>query len=146
MNNNLYQRDFYAWTYKNAELLKRQAFDQIDVEHIIEELESMGRAEKREIISRLSILIAHLLKWEYQPERRSKSWELTIIEQRSEIIELLEDSPSLKMLLEQDLHKAYTKAVLLAARETGISRDKFNTQPLTLNQYLDNNFIPDKSK
>ena len=84
----LYDKDFYQWTLYNAELLRQGKITEIDIQNIAEELESMGKSQKRELISRLAVLIMHLLKWQYQPEKRSHSWIETINEQRRQIVEL----------------------------------------------------------
>ena len=91
-----YDTDFYSWTQQQANLLKTGRFLDADLENIIEEIESMGRSEKRELESRLTVLLQHLLKWQYQPERRGKSWELTIRNQRRAIALHLKKVPSLK--------------------------------------------------
>ena len=83
-----YEEDFYAWTTHNVKLLREGKLSEIDVEHIAEEIESMGKSEKRELLSRLAVLMAHLLKWKFQPARRSKSWALTIKNQRIELDDL----------------------------------------------------------
>jgi len=93
----LYDSDFYQWTQENAQLLKAGRFLEADIENIVEELESMGRSERRAFISRLAVLIAHLMKWEYQPKIRSKSWQYTIRAQRSQVRDLLKDNPSFKL-------------------------------------------------
>ena len=91
-----YNKDFYAWLMKNASLLRQHKFSEVDIEHIAEELESMGKSEKRELTSRLTVLLAYLLKWKFQPALRSGSWKNTMLTQRIDILELLENSPSLK--------------------------------------------------
>jgi hypothetical protein len=118
--NNLYEKDFYLWTQITAEQLKKNKFTEIDLTNLIEEIESMGRSEKRELKSRLIVLLMHLLKWHYQPEKRSESWRSTITEQRICIEGLLEDSPSLKPLLSEVFEDCYQKARLKASDETGI--------------------------
>lgn len=123
--NATYEKDFYAWLLKSAELLRRGKFSELDVEQIAEELEGMARSDKRQLINRLAVLLAHLLKWQYQPEKRSKSWERTIREQRKRISLLLEESPSLKSEIDQKLSDAYEIAVLSAANETGLDDDRF---------------------
>lgn len=123
--NATYEKDFYAWLLKSAELLRRGKFSELDVEQIAEELEGMARSDKRQLINRLAVLLAHLLKWQYQPEKRSKSWERTIREQRKRISLLLEESPSLKSEIDQRLSDAYEIAVLSAANETGLDDDHF---------------------
>lgn len=121
----LYERDFHAWTQQQAALLRAGKLDEADIIHLAEEVESMGRCEKRELISRLSILLMHLLKWEYQPERRGTSWEATIAVQRDDLADLLADNPSLRAGLEVALEDAYRKAVLLAVAETGLPKGRF---------------------
>jgi hypothetical protein len=79
---NLYNQDFYRLTHEQADLMKSGALSQLDIPNLIEEIESMGKTQKHELINRLAVLLMHLLKWDYQPERRGRSWELTIKEQR----------------------------------------------------------------
>lgn len=140
----LYEQDFYAWTMKNAELIRQGRFPEIDLEHVAEELESMGRSEKRELISRLAVLLAHLLKWHFQPSQRGRSWQLTIEEQRRRTRRVMRDNPSLKSMLDEVLTEAYGDAVIRAAKETGLDKLAFpETCPFTLEQVLDENFWPD---
>lgn len=139
-----YETDYYSWLMKNAGLLREKRLDEIDTANIAEELEAMGRNEKRELIHRMSILIAHLLKWKYQAVCRSRSWKNTIRIQRMDIKDLLEDSPSLRRDMETKLVKAYEKAGLKAEDETGIDRDQFPANcPFTLAEILDDGFLPD---
>lgn len=141
--NQTYEKDFYAWTLHNAELIHEGRFSEVDFQHIAEELESMGRSDKRALINRFAILLAHLLKWQFQPDRRSNSWKYTIEEQRFEVLELLEDSPSLNHELENKLSHAYEKALLIAAKETGMSLSTFPQQcPFSLKKALDKSFYP----
>ncbi|MCD6295452.1 MAG: DUF29 domain-containing protein [Deltaproteobacteria bacterium] len=121
----LYNSDFHAWTQEQAALLKSGRLSDVDINNLIEEIESMGKNERRELKSRLVILIMHLLKWQMQPERQSNSWKATIETQRFQILELLEDSPSLKRELEAFVNAAYPKAKRLAILETGLIRDSF---------------------
>ncbi len=121
----LYEKDFYAWTQKQAALLRAGKLSEIDIAHLAEEIDSMGRSEKRELISRLTILLLHLLKWDYQPERRGTSWEATIAVQRDDIADLLTDNSSLRAGLDAALGAAYRKAVLMAVAETGLARGRF---------------------
>lgn len=90
----LYDRDFFAWSLEQAKLLRARKLAEADIEHIAEEIDSMGRTEKRELISRLSVLLLHLLKWRYQPEKRSLSWEASIRVQRNRLADHLDDNPS----------------------------------------------------
>ncbi len=94
MDRVLYQADYYGWLQENAQLIREKRFSELDVDNIIEELESMGKSEKRELSNRLTVLLMHLLKWQYQSVKRSTSWRNTIAVQRIDIRELLEDSPS----------------------------------------------------
>lgn len=120
-----YQTDYYGWTVEQAELLKARDWQDIDIENLIEEVESMGRSEKRALESRLIVLITHLLKWQYQPVRRSTSWELTIKEQRLRISKILRDNPSLKRELDVCFLDIYPFAVIQAVKETGIEEKNF---------------------
>src|SRR5580698_11209673 len=107
-----HDRDFYAWANKQAALLRAGKLDEADFEHIAEEIESMGRTEKRELVSRLSVLLLHLLKWRFQPEKRGPSWEASIRVQRNRLADHLDDNPSLKPLLPKALASAYRDASL----------------------------------
>ncbi len=121
----LYETDFYTWVNRQAQHLRAGAYDRIDVHNLIEELESMGVREKKELRNRLRVLLMHLLKWTYQPERRTRSWELTIGHQRDEIAVHLEDNPGLKPLIPETLATAYRLARSEAARETGKPQSQF---------------------
>jgi len=125
---NLYETDFYAWTQKQVELLRQRDLNNLDIENLIEEIDSLGKQERRELVNRLIVLIAHLLKWEYQTDYRSRSWYLTIREQRCAIAKLLKDSPSLKPYLPEAIEEAYERAVILAAKETGMKLRDFPTE------------------
>ena len=96
---NLYERDFYAWTREQAELLRAGKISEADLENIAEEIDSMGKTEKRELISRLTILLLHLAKWRFQQGLRGRSWRLSIEGQRLDIADLIDDNPSLKPYL-----------------------------------------------
>src|SRR5271165_2116939 len=139
----LYDRDFYAWSRQQTELLRAGKLAQADIEHIAEEIDSMGRTEKRELISRLSVLLLHLLKWRYQPDKRSPSWEASIRVQRNRLADHLDDNPSLKPLLPQALASAYRDAALEAVAETGLARSTFPEACLwTVEQLFDGGFWP----
>jgi hypothetical protein len=120
-----YEKDFYAWTVHNAKLLREGKLSEVDIENIAEEIESMGKSEKRELINRLAILIAHLLRWKFQPGKRGNSWKYTIKEQRLRLSKLIEESPSLKYELEKRIDEAYEDAYYLALSETGLDEDTF---------------------
>ncbi len=122
---NRHDADFYGWTREQAELLRNGRIAEADIANIAEEIESMGRSEKREMVSRLAVLLAHLLKWEVQPSLRGTSWKLTIREQRARLAELLQDNPSLRPLLPGALTTAYGFALITAQRETGLAEPAF---------------------
>lgn len=141
----LYDRDFYAWTQEQAALLKSGQWDQLDIPNLVEEIEALGRQERRELVNRLGILVGHLLKWQFQPQQRSKSWTATIIEQRQEVQELIADNPSLKSYLVEAMNKAYQKSILLVVKETPLSLDDLPAQcPYTLDQVMDPDFYPEQ--
>lgn len=139
----LYESDFYAWTQEQVSLLRDQRWTQIDLQNLIEEIESLGKQQRQELRSRLSILIGHLLKWQYQPQRRSRSWLATLRIQRLDTTELLEENPSLKPFLEEALNKAYAKGVELAVKETDLPGRTFPSEcPYSLTEILDERFYP----
>jgi hypothetical protein len=130
-----YEQDYHAWTQHTAELIRQGHFAEIDVEHLVDELEDLGASKERELENRLGILMAHLLKWRYQPERRSHSWRLTIKEQRQRIFRVLRKNPSLKAGLDETCRDAYSDARLIAARETGLPEALFpQDNPFTWEQ------------
>src|ERR1700677_4428442 len=106
-NATLYDTDFYAWSNEQAALWRAGRVAEGDVENIAEEIESMGRSEKRELVNRLTVLFVHLLKWRYQPSLRGRSWTLTIGQQRRRLVKLLDANPSLKSQLNEALADAY---------------------------------------
>ncbi len=139
-----YQQDFHAWLLNSARLLREKKFSDLDVDSIAEELEGMARRDKRQLINRLAVLQAHLLKWQYQPELRSKSWKRTIKEQRKRIKMLLEDSPSLTHEFDKKVQDAYELAVLYAANETGMDEEEFPDAPEYANEeILADSFYPE---
>jgi Domain of unknown function DUF29 len=139
----VYKKDFYAWTQEQAVLLRERQYTQLDLENLIEEIEGMGRSEYRQLSNRLEILIMHLLKWQYQPELRGRSWELTILEQRRRIAKLLRNNPSLRHELPTLLPDAYEDAAFSAMRETGLLLTTFPEQcPYTLAEVLDQTWLP----
>jgi len=141
---NSYEKDFYSWTQEQANLLRNGQFNDLDIPNLIEEIETMGRSEKRELESRLTILLLHLLKWKYQEVRRSRSWQLSIDEQRIQFEETLNENPGLKPTLDEIVKKAYRLAVIKAARETKISKAVFpECCPWNLAQLIEDGFYPD---
>lgn len=126
---NLYEQDLLAWLEQQTGYLRAGQLERLDVAHLIEELEEMGGSQRRELKSRLEILLMHMLKRDAQPRRRSRSWQSTIVEQRARIADLLEQSPSLRNGIEEVAQRAFTVAVKRAAIETGLKRSAF---PATL--------------
>ena len=127
----LYEEDIVRWSERQGELLRRRAAGdfvneaELDWPNIAEEIESVGRAEQDQLISRLAILLAHLLKWRFQADRRGNSWRLTILEQRRRAGRIVARNPSLRSRLDDIVTEAYGDAVLIAARETGLPEDTF---------------------
>ena len=139
-----YEKDFYAWATEQAALLRGGKLAEADIEHIAEEIESMGNAEKRELVARLTVLLLHLLKWRYQPKLQGASWRATIEVQRLDIADLLEDNPSLKSLLPEVIARAYRKAIKEAESETGLPETNFPAAcPWNFEQATDAKFWPE---
>jgi len=140
----LYDQDFFEWTRCNAALLRAGRFDQADVVHIAEEIEDMGKREGRELESRMSVLLMHLLKWQIQRERRGRSWRATIDVQRTEVRDLLSQMPSLKGRLAMGLRGTYVLAVKRVIAETDLPDEVFAAEcPFSVDQILDENFYPE---
>ena len=143
--NTSYETDVVAWANEQAALIRGGHLDQLDLEHLAEEVEAMSAKEKRELRNRLAVLLQHLLKWQFQPNRRSDSWTTTMFEQRLNIHDILEDSPSLGGILEDRLDSSYRLAVSQAASETGISWHVFpKACPYPLAKALENGWLPDE--
>jgi len=143
----LYETDFHDWTNRQAQLLRAGKFAQIDVEHLAEEIEDMGKRQRQELVSRLRVLLMHLLKWEYEPTYRSKSWTATIKTQRFDIAEHLEQNPSLKATLEDSIRKAWKGALVDAEVETEIDKKTFpQTCPWTFDQFMAEDFWPQRPR
>ena len=142
-SSNLYEQDFFAWTKQQINYLQNQQWNQLDLAHLIEEIETLGKQQRQELRNRLSILIGHLLKWEYQPQKRSYSWLATLRVQRIDIQELINDNPSLKPCLEEALTQAYIKGLLLAVSETNLPDRTFPKNcPYSLTEILSDRFYP----
>jgi hypothetical protein len=143
-NRQLYDQDFYAWANEQAGLLRAGRLSEADIVHIAEEIESMGRSEKRELVTRLTVALLHLLKWQYQPALRGNSWRLTLEEQRNQLEDHLADNPSLKSVVGETVVAAYRNALLGAVRETGLDRGIFPVDcPWSFEQIVDPNFYPE---
>ena len=142
-----YEQDFYGWTLQQAELLQSGKFDKVDLGNLIEELHIMSARERRELINRLRILMMHMLKWQYQPAYRGRSWELTICNQRDELATHLEDNPSLTSRIPESLLKAYPLAKRDAEKETGIHGKNFPADcPWTYEQIMNADFWPESAE
>ncbi len=139
-----YDTDFYAWTQDQAKRLREGDFRRLDIDNLVDEIETLGRSVKREIESRLNVLIVHLLKWRFQAERRSRSWKATIAEQRKRLARELNDNPSLRSYPATLLAEEYHSARLNASGETDLPEDTFPTScPFTVEQILDPDFFPE---
>jgi hypothetical protein len=144
MSNTLYDRDFFAWANEQTALLRSGRLSEADIDHIAEEIESMGRTEKRELVNRLAVLLMHLLKWQFQPDRRGASWQTTIRIQRRALVRHMADNPSLKATLSDSIAEGYGDAVIEAAGETGLPESSFPTTcPWPFEQFMDQAFWPD---
>lgn len=139
-----YETDYYGWTQQQGKLLRNKDINLIDWFNIAEEIEDMGRSEKRELESRLEVLIMHLLKWQFQPNLRSRSWQLTIKEQRLRLKKLLSENPSFQSILEEIKDKIYPLAVISAEKETGLSVFP-DTCFYSLQKILSPEFLPDNT-
>jgi hypothetical protein len=139
-----YQQDFYTWTLEQTSLLKQKRFDDIDLEHIIEEIEDMGKSEKRALESYIENLLMHLLKWKYQPYYIGRrSWELTIIEQRKRLKWHIKENPGLKSKLAEAIERSYELAKSGAEKETGIPLSCYpEICPWTYEEFTDPDFWP----
>lgn len=145
MTASLYKTDFYAWSQKQAELLREEEWEKLDWQQIAEEIESLGRNDRREVKSRLGVLIMHLLKLTYQrrPSFLTRSWRNTIAEQRNRLDEALAESPTLRAQINELIAEAYPYAVKDAVRETGLPRTTFPHQcPYSIEQLLDEEYWP----
>ena len=141
----LYEQDFYAWVEQTAELLRLQHWDTLDLEHLIEEVVDLGKSQQRALQSALRLVLSHLLKWKYQPERRSHSWQVTITGERLNIDELLQESPSLRRFLNDAewINTIYQRARREAMVETSLSEDNFAiVSPFSVDEILDLDFYP----
>ncbi|MCC7046380.1 MAG: DUF29 domain-containing protein [Alphaproteobacteria bacterium] len=139
----LYERDMYRWTRQQARLLRAGRMSELDLENLAEEIESLGNRDYRELQSRLELILTRLLKWQFQPERRSGSWRSTIRTQRRDTENLLQQSPGLRRQVAPMLAKSYVHAVASAADETNLPRDVFpRACPYAPEQVLDPDFMP----
>lgn len=139
----LYEDDFFAWTRQQAQLLRERRFADLDLDHLTEEVESVGASEKREIDRRLRIVLAHLPKWKYQPGARSSAWRGTIDEQRRRMRQVVEASPSLRAYPAEIFLHCYLSGRLLAAKDTGMAFTLFpDVPPFSVEQAVAADFLP----
>lgn len=139
----LYEIDYLQWIETTVEKLQSGDYVNVDWENLIEEIEDMGRSERRGLKSNLIVVLVHLLKWQFQPDRRSGSWEGSIIEHRRRIREAIDDSPSLQPYLESIFVECYLQAVKQAKAETQLPLETFPLQcPYQLAEVLNDQFLP----
>jgi len=144
MNEVKYEQDFYGWTQEQARLLREGRFAELDVANVVEEIETLGRGERRELVTGLRVLLAHLLKWQYQPGLCGRSWQATIETQREDAAALLAENPSLRPQLDDIVVDAYKRARRDAARATLLPIDVFPAScPWTFDQTMSDSFWPD---
>jgi hypothetical protein len=140
----LYDTDVYTWAMKQADALRRRSANEVDWDNVAEEIESVGNSEARELENRYAVLLTHLLKWLFQPDHRSASWEITLRTQRQQIARRLERTPGLKSQRDRLFADAYLDGRANAALETGLALETFpDTNPFTLTQAMDEAFFPD---
>ncbi len=140
-----YDRDFYGWANEQAGLLRAGRLSEADIGHIAEEIESMGKSERNQLLNRLAVLLAHLLKWQFQPTLRDNSWHLTVREQRRRIARIMSQSPGLQPEFSAVLQDAYGDALLIAERETGLLETTFPPGcPWSFEQSTDPDFWPER--
>jgi hypothetical protein len=140
-----YEEDFYTWTQEQVRLLRDGSWHAVDVAHVAEEIEDLGNEQVHAVESHLRVLLAHLLKWQYQPHRRRRSWRLSCLNARDEIDRRLQRNPGLRPQVPWLLAGVYPKARRLAEAETGLPRATFpEACPWTLEQVLDEDFWPEE--
>ena len=140
----LYERDFYEWSVEQAAKLRSQEWAAVDSDNVAEKIESLGRSEKRELFNRLEVVLLHLLQWKVQPQLRSGSWRSTILEQRSRIHTLLDDSPSPRNEIAEAITRKYPVALRKAVAETAVNAEAMPAEcPFEAEQVLDYDFLPE---
>jgi Domain of unknown function DUF29 len=143
VKSSLYSTDYAGWVEQTVELLRQGRLNEVDLEVLIEEVEDLGKSQRQALKSNLRVLLMHLLKWQYQPERQSNSWRSTIREHRNRILDILEDSPSLRNGLAESLDQCYRQVRLQAADETDLEIKVFPEQcPYVNAQILNEDFLP----
>ena len=143
MIKDLYDQDYYLWIMRTIELLNQKKFSELDLTNLVEEIEDMGKSEKKSITSNLRILLMHLLKYKYQSDKRTNSWLFTIVEHRKRLQEAFKVSPSLRRYYEEVFLDCYQDARELASAETGLSVEIFSEVcPFTQEEALNPNYLP----
>jgi hypothetical protein len=143
INSALYERDYYLWIENTAQLLHQDRLSELDIANLIEEIEDMGRSEKRAVESNLEIVLMHLLKYKYQPSKISNSWLFTIFEHRKRLQRIFKDSPSLMSYVREIFDECYQNARKMASLETVLPLDSFPVEPpFTSEQSLDPDYLP----
>ena len=138
-----YDEDFAAWAGETARQLRAGRFAEIDAKHVAEEIEDIGKSEERELLSRLTVLVTHLLKWKWQADKRTASWQSTMATQRAEIRRLLRQSPSLRSVIPVSLAEVYSDALETASIETELPARTFPADcPFSVDQILERTFFP----
>lgn len=144
LTSSLHDQDFNLWVESTIELLQQKRFEQLDIENLISEIESMGKNDRKSVKSNLRILLMHLLKWQYQPDKRTNSWRTTIKEHRNRLEDDFADSPSLKNYFLEVFDECYQKARDLASSETGLSISVFPVEcPFPSDLVLESDFLPE---
>ncbi|NJL88409.1 MAG: DUF29 domain-containing protein [Coleofasciculaceae cyanobacterium SM2_1_6] len=141
MTSQLYETDFYRWTIEQSQFLQLGKFDRLDLSNLAEEIASLGKQQRQELRNRLGVLIGHLLKWQYQPAKRTRSWQVTISLQRREIRDILAENPSLQPYLDTAIQAGFSLGIDLVLIETPIKKKDLPTECIyTVEQILDSNF------
>ncbi|WP_375462450.1 DUF29 domain-containing protein [uncultured Methylobacterium sp.] len=139
-----YAEDFYTWTQEQGARLRAGDLMALDLENLAEEIESLGRSQFDSLVSAWRILLLHMLKFDHQPSRRTRSWTLSIMEQRKQSGFILKDNPGLKSRLDEALERAYDVARVGASRETRIALGRFpEACPYTRDEMLTRSFAID---
>lgn len=143
-NKTLYETDFLQWIESTVEQLRDRNYEQVDWENLIDEIESLGRAERQSLKSNLIVVLLHLLKWKYQSRLRSNSWKSSIVEHRGRVQDAIADSPSFRPLLEKILAESYQRAVKQAEAEIGLPQAEFPAEcPFSIAEVLSDDFLPE---
>jgi hypothetical protein len=144
MNETLYEKDFYTWVYQQSNFLREGRFEQLDLPNLIEEIEDLGKRHYDQLESRLTQLIAHLLKWQVQHWKRTNSWRAKIRVQRTSIAKLLRRNPGLKSRLDEAMGESWSEARDLAIAETDLPDEQFpETCPFSLEEVMSPDFLPE---